>query len=128
MMIDNGNGTFTAGEADIICILKLPTNTYHVAFFEEHPFAGQVKPIKEEPMLRLKSKMHHTKGSLTLEGAQVHLDDMRTKLIVLDSNVIRDRAIEVQDPVNVWVVPNWIKENKQLAEVLQLRGSINETF
>ena len=118
MLIDNGNETYTVGEADIICILKLPTNTYHVAFFEEHPLPGQVKPIGELDFLRLKSKMHHTQGSPTLEGAQVHLDEMRGKLIIPDANVLKERAISVEDPVNTWVLPNWIKDNKPLSEIL----------
>jgi hypothetical protein len=118
MLIENGNGTYTAGQGDIICILQLPAKTYHVAFFEEHPFAGQIKPIQDEDLLRLKSKMHHTTGSPTLEGAQKHLDDMRTKIILPDSNIVRDRAIKVEDPVSVWVLPNWIKQHKNLSEVL----------
>lgn len=118
MLIDNGNKTFTGGEADIICILKLPTHTFHAAFFEEHPLPGEPKPIKKEPLLRLKSKMHHTTGSETLEGAQTQLDDLRSRIILPDTNIIRDRAIKVDDAVNTLVLPNWIKENKSVADVL----------
>jgi hypothetical protein len=118
MLINEGDGTYTAGRADIICILQLPTNTYHVAFFEEHPMVGQIKPVEQEEFFRLKSKMHHTQGSPTLEGAQIHLDEIRHKLIIPDTNVIRDRAIKVADPVNVWILPNWIKDGKSLSEVL----------
>lgn len=118
MLIDNKNGTYTAGQADIIVILHLPSGTFHPAFFEEHPLPGQTKPIIEESFLRLKSKMHHTQGALTLEGAQKLLDEMRDKIILPDANVIRDKAIDVMEPVNTWILPNWIKNNKTVGDYI----------
>ena len=93
------------GPLDILCILKLPAGTFHAAFFEEYPLPGPLMPAAS--LVRLKSKMHHTAGASTLEGAQEHLDDLKQKISVPAGNVLRDAAIEVDDPVNVWLVPNW---------------------
>lgn len=118
MLLQQDNGTFLAGPADIICILQLPKGIYHAAFFEEHPMAGQTKPINELEFLRLKSKMHHTTGADTLEGAQEHVKEMREKIILSDDNIMIDEAIPVTDPVNVWPVLNWTKGNMTLKEAL----------
>lgn len=116
MLIEKGDGTFTGGQGDVLCILELPEGTFHAAFSEEHPMAGQVKPIAEEDFLRLKSGMHRTEGSKTLKEEQLKLDEMRTKIEIPDNNVIRDKAIKVDDPVSVWVVPNWIREGRHIGE------------
>ena len=118
MLIENGDGTFIGGQGDVICILELPTGTFHTAFFEEHPLPGQNKSLAEEDFLRLKSRMHRTEGSKTLEEEQLKLEEMRAKIKIPDSNVIRERAIKVEDPVNIWILPNWVKENKCVAEVV----------
>ncbi|KKN07678.1 hypothetical protein LCGC14_1064510 [marine sediment metagenome] len=118
MLMEKGDGTFTGGQGDVICILELPEGTFHTAFFEEHPMSGQVKPIADEDFLRLKSKMHRTEGSETLEEEQSKLDEMRAKIDIPDSNVIRDKAIKVVDPVNIWVVPNWIREKRPIGELV----------
>ncbi len=118
MLIEKGDGTFTGGEGDVICILELPEGTFHTAFFEEHPMPGQVKPIAEEDFLRLKSRMHRTEGSKTLGEEQLKLDEMRIKIEIPDNNAIRDKAIKVDDPLNVWVVPNWIREKRHIGELV----------
>lgn len=118
MLIKQDDKTYVAGPADILCILKLPAGTFHVAFFEEHPMPGPVRPISELGVIRLKSKMHHTVGGKTLAEAQTHLSEMRSKIKLPDANVVGDRAIEVEDPVNVWVLPNWTRDNRTLEDVL----------
>jgi hypothetical protein len=91
MLIDNGNGTFEAGELDVLCILHDEnTGKYHAAFFEEHPMPGEIKPIEETNLVRLLSKMHHTEGSTTLEGAIKHLNDLATMINVPKENIWRD--------------------------------------
>lgn len=119
MLIEKEKGVFLGGAADIICILKLPGGTFHVAFYEEHPMPGPIQPIKDLDFIRLKSRMHHTVGAPTLEGAQKHFDDMRTKIKIPDSNVARNMALEMDDPVSTLVLPNWIKKGKSVEEVLQ---------
>lgn len=103
---DNAN-VFNGGEADMICILKLPGGRYHVAFYEENPMPGPVQPIRELSFVRLKSKMHHTAGAENLEEAQEHARQLREKIILPNSNVFITEAIELEDPVSVWAVPNW---------------------
>lgn len=118
MLLEKGDGTFVGGPADIICILKLPDGKFHAAFFEEHPLPGPVKPISELSMLRLKSKMHHTAGADTLEGAQQHLRELRAWIVLPDANVLADTPIEVNDPLSVWVVPNWTLGNCDLQKAI----------
>ncbi|MDP3726401.1 MAG: hypothetical protein Q8R36_04365 [bacterium] len=118
MLIENGDNTYLAGPADILCILKLPTGTFHVAFFEEKPMPGPIRPINELDGIRLKSKMHHTVGGKTLAEAQAHLRELRAKIKLPDQNVVDDAAIEVEDPVNVLLLLNWTRGNKTLKEVL----------
>lgn len=90
-MIDNGNNTFTAGGLDVLCILHdVNTDRYHAAFFEEHPLPGKVKSMEETDIVRLKSKMHHTVGSDTLEGALEHLKELSEKIIVPEENIWKD--------------------------------------
>ena len=91
MLISNRNGTFNAGELDVLCILHDEnTGKYHAAFFEEHPMTGEIKPIEETNPVRLLSKMHHTEGSTTLEGAIKHLNDLATMIHVPEENIWRD--------------------------------------
>lgn len=87
MMIDNGNGTFTAGSLDVLCILyDVNKNKYHAAFFEEHPFPSS----EETDMVRLRSKMHHTEGSDTLDGALEHLKELSKRIIVPEENIWKE--------------------------------------
>lgn len=91
MMIENGDGTFTAGKYDAILILHdVNTGRYHVAFFEEAMFPGGIEANDNLDVVRLKSKMHHTAGADTLEGAIEHLEDMRKKILVPEQNVWRE--------------------------------------
>ena len=110
MMMDNGNGTFTAGGLDVLCILhNINTNRYHAAFFEEHHFPGNVKPVEETDVVRLKSKMHHTGGSDTLDGALEHLKDLSEKIIVPDENIWKE-PIEWNGEIGItFIRDNWRK-------------------
>lgn len=110
MMINNGNGTFTAGRLDVLCILhNVNTGRYHAAFFEEHPLPGEVKSIEETDIVRLKSKMHHTTGSDTLEGALEHLEELSEQIIVPEENIKKD-PIDWDGEIGiVFVWENWRK-------------------
>lgn len=116
-----GEEGYLAGPLDVICILRLPTGTYHVAFFEERPFPGPVQDVSETSIVRLSSKMHHTQGAPTLEGAQIHLGEMRETLQISDINVIGDVAIEVEDPVSTWTLPNWVSQNLTFKQAVEQR-------
>jgi hypothetical protein len=117
MLIEFEKGKFQSGPADILCILKFPAGTFHVAFFEENPFPGPIKKLEECDVLRLKSKMHHTVGSPTIEGAREQLAEIRTRIIVPDSNVC-DRPLPVAEAVSVWVLPNWLRNKQTIGDVL----------
>ena len=118
MLIDQGDGTSLAGPADIICILGLPAGTFHVTFFEEKPMPGPVRPTEELEAIRLKSKMHHTQGAPTLEGAREQARELRERIVVSDENVMTDEAVMVEDPVSVWVLPNWTRGSLTLKDAL----------
>lgn len=120
MLINNGNGTFAMGPADVICVFRLPTGRHHVAILEENPMPGPMGPIDELSIIRLKSKGHHTTGAETLEGAQHHIAEFRQKLIVDDANVVADVAFDIDDPVCILHARNWIKEKMPLKEALGL--------
>ncbi len=110
MMIDNGNGTFTAGGLDVLCILyDVNKNRYHAAFFEESPMPGRVKSIDETDIVRLRGKMHHTGGSDTLEGALGHLKELSEKVIVPEENVWKD-PIDWNGEIGITLIRNnWRK-------------------
>lgn len=118
MFIRQKGNTLVGGEADIMCIIELPAGTFHVALFEERPLPGPVKPIRELDFIRLKSKMHHTTGAKTLEGAQEHAREMREQLVIEDSNVCVEKAMLVEDPVQVWMLKNWTTGERTLEEVI----------
>ena len=118
MLIDQGDGTLLAGPADIMCILGLPSGTFHVTFFEEKPMPGPIQPIDKLDTIRLKSKMHYTEGAPSLEGAQEHVRELRKKILVKDENVMTDEAIKVEDPVSVWMLPNWTRQGLTLKDAL----------
>lgn len=118
MLMENADGTFTAGPADVICILQLPGGTFHAAFFEEKPLPGPIGPLTELEFIRLKSKMHHTQGTASLADSQAELDKLRSKISISDANVLRDEAIKVNDPVSVWLVQNWLRGSISLREAL----------
>lgn len=92
MLISNGDGTFTAAALDVLMILHhVEAGTYHAAFFEEAPPPGPVQEVADVRIVRLRSKMHHTTGATTLEGAQQHLDELAAKICVPAENCWRDK-------------------------------------
>lgn len=110
MLIDNGNNTFTAGGLDMLCILHdVNTDKYHAAFFEESSLPGKIKSIEETDFVRLKSKIHHTSGSDTLDGALIHLKDLSEKIVVPDENVFK-QPIEWDGTIGMVLLwENWRK-------------------
>lgn len=119
-MFQNEDGTYTLGPADVLCIFRLPTGRFHVTLLEEQPMPGPIQPIEELNFIRLKSKMHHTVGADTLEGAQQQLQELRQKIKVSDLCVIADVAVDIEDPVCVLPVRNWIRERITLKEAFGL--------
>ena len=122
MLVRKDDGTFQAGPADIMCILKLPTGTFHVAFFEEEPILGPKQPISELDAARLKSKMYHAIGSATLADEQIRAKKLRLKIKLPNENVLLDEVIEAEDPEAVWVVPNWTRGEVSLKKALSSRS------
>ena len=92
MLISNGDGTYTAAALDVLMILHhVEAGTYHAAFFEEAPPPGPVQEVSDVRVVRLRSKMHHTTGATSLEGAQAHLDELAVKVLVLPENLWREK-------------------------------------
>lgn len=113
MMIDKGNGTYAAGLLDVLCILRnVNTGKYHAAFFEEIPVPGKVEPMNETEIVRLRSKMHHTTGSETLDGALDHLKELREKIIVPDENVKKEPIDWNGEIGTTFVWENWRKNQE----------------
>lgn len=107
MLINNGDGTHTGGPLDILCILHdVERDRFHAAFAEEMPMPGSVPAVGDMPLVRLKSKMHHTAGAPALEEALVHLDDLAGKIHVPPENVWRDPRPWDGEPF-VTIVANW---------------------
>src|SRR3989344_3421913 len=108
MKIDNGDGTIIGGSLDVLCILHdVQKNRFHAAFFEEHPLPGPIMPMEETKVVRLKSNLHHTGGSDTLEGAREHLQELRSKIQLPDENLTGEPIPWEGELGIVWIVPNW---------------------
>lgn len=73
-----------------ILILHDPkTGAYHAALFQEAPFPGPAETRYRHPrVMRLRSRMHHTVGAMSLEGAQAHADELASK--IPDAKLFRD--------------------------------------
>lgn len=112
MLMPKGDGTFMAGPFDVLCILhNRETGRFHPAFFEDHPFPG---PRPENPddikVIRLMSKMHHTEGATTFEGALVQLAQLVKQIDVLPTNIwLKPKAWDGNTGL-VWVVNNWLAD------------------
>lgn len=119
MMLDNGDRTITAGPLDVICILQdEDTERYHVAFFEEYMFPGEIAPVEEVTCVRLKSKMHHTPGVATIEEAQVELAKLREGITIDDANV-SDKPILWNGVIgHIWIYPNWKRLGQTFSDML----------
>lgn len=92
MLISNGDGTYRAGALDVLMILHhVVAGTYHAAIFEEAPPPGPVQDLGSVRVVRLRSRMHHTTGAPSLEGALAHLDELTAKIQVPPENVWRDK-------------------------------------
>jgi len=118
MLIDNGDGTCFCGPSDIVYILRLPNDRYHVVFTEEHPMPGPIRDIETLEVLRMKSKMHHTTGADDFAGAQQHLQEMLTKLKIQPENVVSEVAFDSDDPVRSFMLANWTRGGVSLRDAL----------
>lgn len=108
MLLQNENNTFETGCLDVICILHdETTDKYHAAFFQEAPMPGGYEVNENLSFVRLKSSMHHTGGSDTLEGALEHVNQLKNKIHVPDKNVwLEPKEWDGQIGI-VWIVPRW---------------------
>lgn len=104
---------YVAGTYDALGIVKdISTGRFHAFVWEEKPFPGGQQP---DTAIRLKSKMHHTVGADTFEGALGHVADLRKKIEVSDDNVwtkaeqVIERDFQTDGYADVLVLPNWKK-------------------
>lgn len=109
MLFRHDDGTFTGGPLDVLCIFKnIHTGRYHAAFLEEKPMPGPVKSVADTQVVRLKSTMHHTEGSDTLEGALIHLNELSIQIKLPEENVWKD-PIDWDGNPAVLLKSNWRK-------------------
>lgn len=122
MLIENGDGTMTGGPLDFICILRdVKKNRFHPCFVEERPAPGPMKSIADTPVIRAKSKMHHTTGFATFEEAQKNvLEDFAKKIVLPPANVSTKQAFnwDSEDMAFVVILPNWVANGKTIDDVL----------
>lgn len=99
------------GALDAIIILhNVDTDTYHASYFVEAPMPGPVVPVDQLEIVRLKSRMHHTRGAATLAAARVHAIDLGAR-VEMDERNIFDEPMEWDGELGlVIVVPNWRKQ------------------
>lgn len=109
MLLPIGDDRYAGGPLDVLLILHDVTRgTYHAAFFEEAPMPGPIEPVAATPRVRLRSNMHHTVGADTLEGAQVHLDDLARQIALPRGNVYRDDALAWNGDLGITLLAsNW---------------------
>jgi len=121
MLLEQEDGRLLAGPLDMMCILhNVHNHRYHVAFFEEHP-CGSITDVEHTDVVRLRSKMHHTAGADTLEGALVHLAEMRQKITIDDKNVITT-PIGWDGEIGItWIASNWLRDGTDAAQALGYR-------
>ncbi len=119
MLIENTDGTFTLGPADVICILRLPAGTYHVAIMEEFRSQWAWMPFNLLKTIHLKTCSYHTLGAHTLEGAQQEMAELRQKFTVDDANVVADVALNARIPRCIIQVQNWVTRKTSLKEALR---------
>lgn len=115
MLIRNADGTYDGDRFDVIGILKdSSTGRFHACIWLEAPMPGLPDP--DPNAIRLKSKMHHTIGADTFEGAIEHVQELRTKFKVDDTNVwtkpeqVVERNFAQEGFADVMLVPNWLKK------------------
>lgn len=111
MLIQENDGTYTGGPLDVLMLLhNVEAGTFHPAFFEEAPMPGAIPPAEEVPVVRLKSKFHHTQGAPTLEAALVLFEELATKIVVRPENHIREPYPWNGEIGIVLLVPNWLRK------------------
>lgn len=109
MLIANGDGTYTGGPLDVICVLvDVTTGRFHAAYFEERPMPGPIPGVTDDRPVRLMSKMHHTEGADTWAGALDHAHAMTETITLPTENVMLDEAWPWDgEQATVRILPNW---------------------
>lgn len=110
LIATGGTPAYSAGPLDVVLVLRdVNSDRYHLAFFEHHPMPGPIVQYGELEVVRLKSKMHHTEGAETLEGALKVMDEFLTQSVhVFDGNAFRGGAIEWDGEIGiVCIASNW---------------------
>ena len=115
MLVYGDNKTAIAGPLDVMFIYhRLPTDTFHPVIYEESPFPGELRPVEELALVRLKSKGHHTQGAPTFAEAQRLLDELRYTVRINDSNVYREQPVPWGGQLgDVMVVHNWRRPGRE---------------
>lgn len=94
MLIKNDDDTFTGGPLDLLAIFSDPkTGRFYAGFLEEKPMPGQAYWEGGNKAVRLKSKMHHTVGSDTIDGAREELANLAKKIHLPEEHVWTDPTI-----------------------------------
>jgi hypothetical protein len=73
------------------------------------PLPEKVKSIEETDIVRLKSKMHHTRGSDTLDRALIHLKELSEKIAVPEDNIFGEPIKWDGTTGTVFLWENWRK-------------------
>lgn len=106
MLMPDGD-KFIGGPLDVLCILQ-HEGRFHPAFFEEAPFPGPVQEVAATPVVRLKSKMHHTSGFGTLAEAVQEIEaGSLSKITLPPENIVREPVQWDGSLGLVRVVRNW---------------------
>ncbi len=73
------------------------------------PLPEKVKSIEETDIVRLKSKMHHTRGSDTLDRVLIHLKELSEKIAVPEDNIFGEPIKWDGTTGTVFLWENWRK-------------------
>lgn len=111
MFVAIGNGQYACGSFDVLAVLHdQRTGRFHAAVLVEDPPPGEPKPLEQVEVVRLRTRMHHTAGADTLEGACEHLREIHKQIHVLDTNIWFDKVFEWDGGHGAMVlVKNWLR-------------------
>ena len=117
LIVDDKTQTCLAGPFDVILILKdVKTGLFHPCFAEEVPPPGPVQAPNTN-VIRLKSKLVHTRGYVRLDEAKADYKALRAKITVNDLNASDDPMPWSGRPF-VHFVQNWRLTERNVRTVL----------